>query len=194
MASRQGSAAKKSETSPSRRQREHSEAERTKSLNERRREKYQRDKEYRERLKAEQRERYRQENERPASAISDDLAADGVLRSIVYEVPTDDGDPTYVGPWIDESFTIREAADALSVTSVTLRSWINNGSFPAAIFGDTQYGYAQYVRGELEAAMKILADHSRYYKYLRSNHTETVKRIHDAVSAFRIQYLEDEGV
>jgi hypothetical protein len=88
-------------------------------------------------------------------------------------------------PWTLECYTLREAAEALGRTPLTLRRWMEDGLIPLPAVYDTSHGYRQYLRGDLNAIAKILAKHEQEYSYLRKEHENTVQLIFAEVERYR---------
>jgi len=87
------------------------------------------------------------------------------------------------------AYTLREAADALGKSYLTVRAWAKNGLFPKSILTDTTYNYDQYSQGELEAIVGILDEHFRKHSQLQKNHTEVCERLQTAMDEYREEYI-----
>lgn len=118
--------------------------------------------------------------EEKESKLKEGLLREGTLR----EVEADDLDP--VGAVV---FTIRETAEALGFTMLTVKSWISKGLIPSPILRDTSYHYDQYSKGELQVIAAELAEHFKVYSQLQKNHTDVIERIRSKVDAYRDQYV-----
>ena len=82
-------------------------------------------------------------------------------------------------------YTIREAAQAIARSELTLRRWIRDELIPAPRLFDTTYGYMHYSRGELKIIARLLAQHERDFDYLHKSHEFTINNIRDAVEKYR---------
>lgn len=88
---------------------------------------------------------------------------------------------------------MREAAEALSRTLLTLRRWVTEGMIPPPVLTDTTYGHVQYLRGELMVISRVLAEHEREFAYFRKEHVATQTRIHAGVEGYRTKRGIEHG-
>lgn len=100
------------------------------------------------------------------------------------EVYTDDIDAL-----ICPTYTMKEAAEALGKTMLTLKSWIRDSLVPSPVLKDTSRNYFQYSEGELEIIGGLLDEHFKLFKQLQKSHTNMVQRMHDDVAEYREEYV-----
>lgn len=105
---------------------------------------------------------------------------EGTLR----EVSTPDGQLETI-----ECYSLRETAEALGRSLLTLRKWVDTGIFPAAQLVDTTYNYNQYSRGELDVVAPILDAHFTAHSQLQQNHTATREALSIVIDEYRENYL-----
>lgn len=159
-------------------------AKKYKDRNEQRREKYARDPVYAETQRRRFRDHYRQKSggeTRPASELEGGrLLFRAQSREVEVRGQTNLGTPTTA-----LCFTVRETAQALGRSELTLRRWIKVGMIPPARLFDTSYGYMHYSRGELRIIARILARHEADFDYFHKKHESTIGNIWDAVQSYR---------
>jgi len=114
----------------------------------------------------------------PDTILTQGVGQKGTIREVV------DGEGT---AFTFECYTLREAAEALYKTPLTLRRWIKEGFVPAMTLHDTSFNYGQYARGELNAMARVLAEHEQEYQYLRKEHEDTIRRLCSQVNRYRQQ-------
>lgn len=90
---------------------------------------------------------------------------------------------------VHEVYTIPEAAVALGKALLTLKRWIKQGIVPEPIVTDTVKGHKHYTKGELQTIARILIEHENEYTYLKLDHTDTVSRLHEVVTAYREAHM-----
>lgn len=88
-----------------------------------------------------------------------------------------------------ESFSIPQAAEALGRSVATLRRWLLADRIPAPYLEDVARHYMVYSVGELEVIARLIAQHEREFVYLVSEHTHIVQSLHQAVHAYRAEYI-----
>lgn len=88
-------------------------------------------------------------------------------------------------PVTRETFTIREAADALGRSMSTLRRWVSDDRLPGPILEDTQHHYPVYSVGELEVIAREIARHEQEFVNLVTRHAHIVEQLQQAVFAYR---------
>lgn len=88
-----------------------------------------------------------------------------------------------------ESFTVPEAAEALGRSVATLRRWIEADKVPEPYLHDLARGYAIYSVGELQVMARVIGQHEREFNYFVSEHNSIVETLHQAVSAYRSEYI-----
>ena len=84
-----------------------------------------------------------------------------------------------------ESFTVREAAEALGRSMSTLRRWIEDDKLPGPILEDTQYHYPLYSVGELEVIAREISRHEQEFVNLVTRHAHIVEQLQQAIFAYR---------
>lgn len=86
-----------------------------------------------------------------------------------------------------ESYSVPQAAAALGRPESTLRRWIEADKIPppCLLSGTTKV----YSYGELDVMARVIAQHEREFVYLVSEHTYIVETLHQAVHAYRSQYI-----
>lgn len=82
-------------------------------------------------------------------------------------------------------YTVRESAQALKRSELTLRRWIKDSIVPAPRLYDCTYGYMHYSQGELRIIARQLAMHERDFDYLHKNHEVTINNIAQAIESWR---------
>jgi hypothetical protein len=84
---------------------------------------------------------------------------------------------------------MRETAEALGKSLLTIRSWIEKGFIPAPVCAESQQEYLQYTVYELTALASVLSEHAQSSKYISAKDQSLITRIHDAVEVARIEFL-----
>jgi hypothetical protein len=153
--------------------------------NEQRREKYARDPVYAETQRRRFRDHYRKKSGGKARPASDLEGGKLLARAQSKEVEIRGDQSLYPEPVVALVFTVRETAQALGKSELTLRRWIKAGMIPPARLFDTSYGYQHYSRGELRIIARILARHAHEFDYLHKRHESTIGNIWDAVQNYR---------
>ena len=152
--------------------------------NEQRREKYARDPVYAETQRRRFRDHYRKKSGGKARPASDLEGGKLLTRAQSKEVEVR-GQRSLKSPTVALCFTVRETAQALGRSELTLRRWIKVGMIPPARLFDTSYGYMHYSRGELKIIARILARHEADFDYFHKKHESTIGNIWDAVQNYR---------
>jgi hypothetical protein len=152
--------------------------------NEQRRKKYARDPVYAETQRRRFRDHYRKKSGGKARPASELDGGKLLLRAQSREVEVR-GQNGIKSPTVALCFTVRETAQALGRSELTLRRWIKAGMIPPARLFDTSYGYMHYSRGELKIIARILARHEAEFDYLHKKHESTIGNIWDAVQNYR---------
>lgn len=88
-----------------------------------------------------------------------------------------------------ESFTIPQAAEALGRGVATIRRWLQADRIPAPYLEDAARHHMVYSAGELEVIARVIAEHEREFVYLIAEHTHIVESLHQAVHAYRAEFL-----
>jgi hypothetical protein len=88
-----------------------------------------------------------------------------------------------------ESFSIVQAADALGKSAITLRRWIDADKIPAPYLQDVSKKNYVYSAGELRVVARVLSQHEREFTYLVSEHNHVVETLHQAVHAYRSEFI-----
>lgn len=88
-----------------------------------------------------------------------------------------------------ESFTVPQAAEALGRSMATLRRWIDGDKIPAPYLTEVVRRNRVYSVGELQVIARVIAQHEREFTYLVSEHTHIVETLHQAVHAYRSEYI-----
>lgn len=88
-----------------------------------------------------------------------------------------------------EAYTLPEAADALGVTQITFKKWIQDDLLPEPILTDTVRGYRHYSVGELTVIATVLQEHRREFMHYTERHQVTRERIMQSVHAWRARYI-----
>lgn len=88
-----------------------------------------------------------------------------------------------------ESFSIPQAAEALGRSIATFRRWLEADKLPTPYLRDVSRGTLVYSVGELQVIAREIAEHEREFVYLVSEHTHIVETIHQAVHAYRAEYI-----
>lgn len=88
-----------------------------------------------------------------------------------------------------ETFTVPEAAEAFGRSVATIRRWIDADKIPEPYLRDLSRGYLVYSVGELQTMARVIAEHEQEFNYLVSEHNQVIERLHQAVSAFRAQFI-----
>jgi len=156
--------------------------------NEQRREKYARAPVYAETQRRRFRDHYRKKSggkARPASELEGGkLLARAQSKEV--EVRGQEWPNAHIkSPTVALCFTVRETAQALGKSELTLRRWIKVGMIPPARLFDTSYGYMHYSRGELKIIARVLARHATDFDYFHKKHESTIGNIWDAVQNYR---------
>jgi excisionase family DNA binding protein len=92
-------------------------------------------------------------------------------------------------PVIVESFTVTEAAEALGRSVSTIRRWISDDKVPAPRLRDTVKQYPVYSVGELEVIARSIVEHEVNFVYVGSDYSHIVERLHQAIHAYREQFI-----
>lgn len=157
-----------------------------KDRNEQRREKYARDPVYAETQRRRFRDHYRKKSGGKARPASDLEGGKLLVRAQSKEVEIRGHQSLYPdGIIVALCYTVRETAQALGRSELTLRRWIKAGMIPPARLYDTSYGYMHYSRGELKIIARILARHEADFDYFHKKHESTIGNIWDAVQNYR---------
>ncbi len=88
-----------------------------------------------------------------------------------------------------ESFTIPQAAIALGRSESTMRRWLSSDRMPSPILEDVVRHHKVYSVGELDVIARVIAQHEQEFVYLVSENTHIVERLHQAVYAYRQQFI-----
>lgn len=118
---------------------------------------------------------------RPTPKLANGLLTRGQTREVIQ------GDMDH--PVSVESFTIPEAAEALGRSVSTIRRWLEADRLPAPHLEDIANHYRVYSVGELEVIARLIASHEREFVYLVSENTHIVESLHQAIHAYRAQYV-----
>jgi hypothetical protein len=70
-----------------------------------------------------------------------------------------------------------------------MRRWIEADKVPAPYLTETVKGYRVYTVGELETIVRHIARHEEAFVYLATQHTQVVEHLHQAVHAYRAQFI-----
>ena len=120
---------------------------------------------------------YRKNNPLPESKLANGLLVDGVVRE------------AYVSsrkmPVNAETFTLRETADALGRSYLTVRKWILDGIIPKAVFSQSTTGYDLYHKEELQILAKIIHKHEKEFCYIHITHDQITNSIWQAIEHLR---------
>jgi predicted site-specific integrase-resolvase len=92
-------------------------------------------------------------------------------------------------PATAECYTMREAAEALGRSMLSLKRWIKMGLLPPPVLRDTTRNYLQYSRGELLVICRELGSHEREYSLYSAKHETTTHRIWQAIQAYRSTHI-----
>lgn len=87
-----------------------------------------------------------------------------------------------------ESFNLDESAQALGRTAQTIRRWQQLDLIPTPFLKDLG-GTMVYSKGELEVIARVLAQHSKEFQNLCSNHDHVRHTMHQLMHAYRVQHL-----
>ena len=87
------------------------------------------------------------------------------------------------------SFTVPQAADALGRGVATIRRWLQADKMPAPYLEDVVHHHKVYSVGELEVIDRVIREHEREFVYLVSEHTHIVEGLHQAVHAYRAEFI-----
>lgn len=183
MASRKGRQTDGTEGGNQRRSSKSQATQKREDLNRQRRERYARDEAHRTHIRAMQKQRYRETRAKTPyeDKLSEGLLTDGVQREVIF----DGEDELYVY----ECYTLREAAEALGRSLLTIRSWIEKEFIPPPVCKGSRPTHQQYTRYELDAIAFVLSEHSKHSKYISSKDTPVIERLHDAVWSAREAHL-----
>lgn len=88
-----------------------------------------------------------------------------------------------------ESYTIPEAAVALGRSVATIRRWVEADKIPEPYLRDVATNHRVYSVGELQVMARVIAQHEREFSYLVSGSTHTAQTLHQAVHAYRSEYI-----
>lgn len=88
-----------------------------------------------------------------------------------------------------ESFTIPQAAEALGRSVATIRRWLEADKMPEPHLQDIAKKYMVYSVGELEVIARTIAQFEHDYLYLTTGQTHIVETLHQAVHAYRSQFI-----
>lgn len=138
------------------------------------------------------RERYHQQQPQPSNGHSQTRPARAprggaglLIRGELREVLCDSMDH----PVAVETFTIPQAAEALGRGVATLRRWLQADRIPAPYLEDVVRHHKVYSAGELEVISRVITEHEREFVYLVSEHTHVVESLHQAVHAYRAEFI-----
>ena len=177
MGSRKGRKSSGSTSAATRGEKQLQETQKREDNNRARRTQYATDQQYRSQQQARARAHYRETTGSTVERrLEDGALAEGTKREVI---------DTNGDAWVLESYTLREAAEALGRTPLTLRRWIEESLVPEMVLSDSTYGYRQFCRGEMDAMVRVLKSHEKEYSYLRKEHEKTIQRIFDAVNTYR---------
>ncbi len=84
---------------------------------------------------------------------------------------------------------MRETAEALGKSLLTVRSWIEKEFIPAPVCRESQQGYLQYVRCEVDAMASVLSANAKHSKYISSKDVTIINRLFEAVWDARREHL-----
>lgn len=118
---------------------------------------------------------------RPPAKLANGLLSRGEIREVIH------GDMDH--PVSVESFTVPQAAEALGRSVSTIRRWIEADRIPAPYLEDVTHHHRVYSAGELEVLARLIAQHEREFVYLVAEHTHIVETLHQAIHAYRAQYI-----
>jgi hypothetical protein len=144
--------------------------------NETRNQKYKELEEYRESVKDRARSYYRSKNPLKESKLKNGPLIDGVDREVVGPSGK---------PRVAKCYTMNEASVSVGRSGLTFKKWVSEGILPEPIFSDTTYGWRLFLSEELKSIASVLYKHECEFAYLTRNHTDTIERLHDAVSSAR---------
>ena len=88
-----------------------------------------------------------------------------------------------------ESFTLPQAASALGRSQATIRRWLEADKIPAPHLRDVNRNHLVYSVGELEVIARHIAQFEQSFSYLVSEQTHIVETLHQAVHAYRSQFI-----
>lgn len=91
-----------------------------------------------------------------------------------------------------ESYTVKEAAEALGRTYLTVRSWIEKGILPEPFTKEVSRGFKNFTRFELDVVAEILADHETHSQYVSTANVELITDIQNCIRAVREGFLDGD--
>ena len=145
--------------------------------NEARREKYRKDDKFREAERQRSKENYRKKQPlRSPSTIDFSFGKEREV-SIIGRQRS--------GYFYCTTFTIKEAAQAVGKTYLTLKRWVDDGLIPEPILKDSIYEHRHFSISEVKALHECLIEHEKFNTYLNENHEQTLVDITQSFEAIR---------
>lgn len=88
-----------------------------------------------------------------------------------------------------QTYTIREASEALGKSLANFRRWVNHELIPLPVFKDTARSYYCYTKEELQIIARILAEHEREFTYFCAKHETVSNQIHQSIMGYRARLM-----